>query len=174
MLHNLPQQYRADPWILALVRAISGPMEQMDQEAETMADQMSLDRVTWNLPVEERIAGITPSSGASESDRRSTLKAKWRSGEKVSLETLQTVASSWNKGKTNVAFTSGHIVISFADTLGIPDDLEGLKAAIRAFAPAHLQIDYIVKFNTWGAAAAKTWADMAVYTWEEGRETELL
>ena len=173
MLHNLPQQYRKDPWVLALIHAISSPMEQMDRDAETIVDQMSLDKVTWNLPVEERVAGIIPAPGAAQEDRRSTLKGKWRSGEKVSLATLQSVASSWNKGKINVAFTDGHIVVTFADTLGIPEDLDGLKSALRAFAPAHLQIDYIIKYNTWSSVAHKTWADMAVYTWSEAKESEI-
>ena len=173
MLHNLPQQYRKEHWVLALIHAISSPMEQMDLDAETIVDQMSLDKVTWNLPVEERVAGITPAPGATQEDRRSTLKGKWRSGEKVSLATLQSVASSWNKGKINVAFTDGHIVVTFADTLGIPEDLDGLKSALRAFAPAHLQIDYIIKYNTWSSVAHKTWADMAVYTWSEAKESEI-
>ena len=144
MLHNLPQQYRKDPWVLALVHAIISSMENMDLDASSIVDQMSFDKVTWNLPVEERVAGITPAPGATQEDRRSTLKGKWRSGEKVSLATLQSVASSWNKGKINVAFTDGH-----------------------------LQIDYIIKYNTWSSAAHKTWADMAVYTWSEAKESEI-
>ena len=173
MLHNLPQQYRKDPWVLALIHAISSPMEQMDRDAETIVDQMSLDKVTWNLPVEELVAGIIPAPGAAQEDRRSALKGKWRSGEKVSLATLQSVASSWNKGKINVAFTGGHIVVTFADTLGVPEDLDGLKAALRDFAPAHLQIDYIIKYNTWSSVSAKTWADMAAYTWAAAKESEI-
>lgn len=173
MLHNLPQQYRKDPWVLALVHSIISSMENMDLDASSIVDQMSLDKVTWNLPVEERVAGITPAPGATQDDRRSTLKGKWRSGEKVSLATLQSMASSWNKGKINVAFTDGHIVVTFADTLGIPEDLDGLKSALRAFAPAHLQIDYIIKYNTWSSVAHKTWADMAVYTWSEAKESEI-
>ena len=173
MLHNLPLQYRKDPWVLALVHAIISSMENIDLDATSIVDQMSLDKVTWNLPVEERVAGITPAPGATQEDRRSTLKGKWRSGEKVSLATLQSVASSWNKGKINVAFTDGHIVVTFADTLGIPEDLDGLKSALRAFAPAHLQIDYIIKYNIWSSVAHKTWADMAVYTWSEAKESEI-
>lgn len=173
MLHNLPQQYRKDPWVLALVHAIISSMENIDLDATSIVDQMSLDKVTWNLPVEERVAGITPAPGATQEDRRSTLKGKWRSGEKVSLATLQSVASSWNKGKINVAFTDGHIVVTFADTLGIPEDLDGLKSALRAFAPAHLQIDYIIKYNTWSSVSAKTWADMAAYTWAAAKESEI-
>lgn len=173
MLHNLPQQYRKDPWVLALVQAIGSPMEQIDSDAASIVDQMSLDKVTWNLPVEERVVGIIPAPGATQEDRRSTLKGKWRSGEKVSLATLQSVASAWNKGKINVDFTGGRIVVTFADTLGIPEDLDGLKAALRDFAPAHLQIDYIIKYNTWTSVNAKTWGDMAAYTWAAAKESEI-
>lgn len=173
MLHNLPQQYRKDPWIVALSDAICGRMSGVDADAASITDQLSLDQVSWNLPVEERVAGIVPTQAASLDTRRSALKAKWRSREKVSLETLQSVAASWNKGKVDVAFTGGHIVMSFADTIGIPDDLDGLKAALRAFAPAHLQIDYIIKYNTWGDLAHMTWSQISAKTWAEAKESDL-
>ena len=173
MLHNLPQQYRQAPWIVALSESICGRMSVIDENAASITDQLSLDQVSWNLPVEERVAGIVPAQAASLDTRRSALKAKWRSGGKVSLSTLQSVAASWNKGKVDVAFTGGHIVVSFADTLGIPEDLDGLKSALRAFAPAHLQIDYIIKYNTWSSVSAKAWADMAAYTWAAAKESEI-
>lgn len=173
MLHNLPQQYRMDPWVVALTESICGRMSVIDADAASITEQLSLDQVSWNLPVEERVAGIVPAQAASIDERRSALKAKWRSGGKVSLSTLQDVAASWNKGKVDVAFTGGHIVVSFADTIGIPDDLAGLKAAIRAFAPAHLQIDYIIKYNTWGDLAGMTWSQISAKTWAEAKERDL-
>lgn len=173
MLHNLPQQYQKDPWIVALSEAICSRIGKIDAEADSVIDQMSLDKISWNLPVEERVAGIVPAQAASLDTRRSALKAKWRSGEKVSLKTLQAVAASWNKGKVNVAFEGGHIVVSFDDTIGIPDDLDGLKAALRAFAPAHLEIDYIIKYNTWGDFAATTWSQISAKTWAEAKESDL-
>lgn len=173
MLHNLPQQYRKDPWIVALTESICGRMIGIDADAASITDQLSLDQVSWNLPVEERVAGIVPAQDAALDTRRSALKAKWRSGGKVSLSTLQSVAASWNKGKVDIAYTGGHIVVSFADTIGLPDDLDGLKAALRAFAPAHLQIDYIIKYNTWGDLAGMTWSQISAKTWAEAKESDL-
>lgn len=146
MLHNLPQQYRKDPWILAMVGAMAGIIDAQCGDGESIIDQMSLDTVSWNLPVEERVAGLTPAASAALDDRRSELKAKWRSGGKVTLAQIQAVADAWKNGETEVTFTSGQIRIKFSGAYGVPTDIENLKKAIALVIPAHLSVDYQYKF----------------------------
>ena len=54
MVHNLPSQYRKDPWILALAAALQAKLDRQGEETASLAVQMSLDTVTWNIAVEER------------------------------------------------------------------------------------------------------------------------
>lgn len=146
MLRNLPQQYREDPWIMALTNAIQGIMEKQERRSREITVQQFLSSVTWNLPVEERIAGLAPPSGATNGERRTALKAKWRSGGKLSIEQLQAVADAWKDGAVDVTFPKGRIMVQFVGEFGIPANMDTLKAALREVAPAHLPIDYRFRY----------------------------
>lgn len=146
MLYNLPQQYREDPWMVVLAAALCGTLDKQDARAESAVAQMSLDTVTWNLETEERIAGIVPPAGATEEDRRSALKAKWRSGGKVTIQQIQAVADAWRNGEVEVSFPSGRIHVQFVGSFGVPTNMDGLKQAIALVIPAHLPVDYILKY----------------------------
>ena len=80
MLRNLPTAYRTDPWILAMCGAVQILLEELGRETAELPVQIRLSELTWQLPVEERLAGLSPRPGASLEDRRSAVIAKWRSG----------------------------------------------------------------------------------------------
>ena len=69
MLNNLPVQYRRDPWLIVLAAALQVPMDRQGGVIRSLPSQISLDRVTWNLPVEERVAGIVPPAVATVEQR---------------------------------------------------------------------------------------------------------
>lgn len=142
MLENLPQQYRQDPTVRVLDKSIESILMEQGAEARTIPAQLSLDTVTWNLPVEERLAGIMPVSGTTLDSRRTALKAKWRSGGRLTIEQVQAVCDAWKNGKVEASFTSGKIFLKFVGSYGIPADLDALKAAVRLVIPAHLPLDY--------------------------------
>ena len=146
MLDNLPVQYRKDPWIMALAAAVEAKLAGQRGEIAPLPQQMSLDTVSWNLPVEERVAGISPAPGASLEQRRTALKARWRSSGKATLEQIQTVADSWRNGAVEAAFTEGRIVVRFVGPFGIPEDLDSLKAALELVIPAHLAMEYRFRY----------------------------
>lgn len=146
MLKNMPQQYRADPWMMAIAAALCGVLDAQDSGAASLVQQMSLDTVDWNLETEERIAGIVPPAGATEEDRRSALKARWRSGGKITIQQIQAVADAWRNGEVEVTFPSGRIKVQFVGSFGVPVDIDVLKSAIGLVIPAHLPVDYILKY----------------------------
>lgn len=146
MLHNLPRQYRKDPWIIALVNAMQAVLEAQEAAARSVTAQESLDTVTWNLAVEERLAGITPPAGATLESRRTALKAKWRSGGKLTIEQVQAVADAWKNGEVVVSFPDGRILVQFVGAFGVPEDMDSLKAALRLVVPAHLPVDYLLRY----------------------------
>ena len=146
MLHNLPKQYRKDPWIIALVNAMQGVLDAQEAATRSVTAQESLDTVTWNLAVEERLAGITPPPGSMLESRRTALKAKWRSVGKLTIEQIQAVADAWKNGEVVVSFPDGRIRVQFVGSFGVPEDMDSLKAAIRLVIPAHLPVDYLLRY----------------------------
>ena len=146
MVHNLPQQYRGDPWILALADAILGVLEGQRECSQSIRAQLSLETITWALEIEERAAGITPPLGATLESRRSVLAARYRSSGKVTIEQIQAVADAWRNGEVEVSFPDGRIHVQFIGSFGVPEDLEGLKEAISRVIPAHLPVDYLLRY----------------------------
>lgn len=68
MVHNLPQQYQLDPWVLDLAAAMRLVLQGQEERADSILRQLSLDTITWALEIEERLTG---------SPRRQVLR--WRS-----------------------------------------------------------------------------------------------
>lgn len=146
LVRNLPQQYREDPWVLALADAILGVLEDQDAQSVSIREQLSLDTITWALEIEEALAGIVPPADATLENRRSTLKAKLRSSGKVTIELIQAVADAWRNGEVEVSFTGGKIRLQFVGAYGVPVDLDALKAAVRLVIPTHLAAEYAIKY----------------------------
>ena len=138
MVGNLPTAYRRDPWILALAGALKAVLAVQGAETASLVEQMSLDTVTWNLAVEERLAGITPPAGATLEQRRAALKAKWRAGGKATLAQIQAVAESWASRRTEASFLDGVIGL---DIINLEEGtVERIRAAVELIKPAHLPL----------------------------------
>ena len=78
MLQSLPTAYRRDAWVMALFGVVQTVDEAQRDAAREAAAQIKLDEMTFILPVEERIAGLTPGKGDTEAERRRALSAKRR------------------------------------------------------------------------------------------------
>ena len=87
-----------------------------------------------------------PAAGKNLDDRRAAVIAGRQRGGKVDIAQIQAAANAWKNGATSVDFVDGKIVITFISELGIPTDMDGLKASISTIIPAHLAIGYIFRY----------------------------
>ena len=139
MLNNLPVQYRRDPWLIVLAAALQVPMDRQGGVIRSLPSQISLDRVTWNLPVEERVAGIVPPAGATGEQRRAALRAKWRSSGKATLAQIQAVAESWESQRVETSFLAGVIGIDIINLR--QGTVAEIREAVEKIKPAHLPLE---------------------------------
>lgn len=139
MLNNLPVQYRRDPWLIVLAAALQVPMDRQGEVIRSLPSQISLDRVTWNLPVEERVAGIVPPAGATVEQRRAALRAKWRSSGKATLAQIQAVAESWESQRVETSFMAGVIGIDIINLR--QGTVAEIREAVEKIKPAHLPLE---------------------------------
>ena len=159
--------------VALLCGAVQILLEELGRETAELPVQIRLSELTWQLAVEERLAGLNPRPGASLEDRRSAVIAKWRSGGPVTLDQIQAVADAWRNGVVEVGFDGSTITVTFVGELGIPEDLDGLKAALEMTIPAHLALRYEFRYRTWGELAGRTWGELAAYTWGQVLEGEM-
>ena len=139
MLNNLPVQYRRDPWLIVLAAALQVPLDRQGGVIRSLPRQLSLDRVTWNLPVEERVAGIVPPAGATVEQRRAALRAKWRSSGKATLAQIQAVAESWESQRVETSFLAGVIGIDIINLR--QGTVAEIREAVEKIKPAHLPLE---------------------------------
>ena len=139
MLNNLPVQYRRDPWLIVLAAALQVPIDRQGGVIRSLPNQISLDRVTWNLPVEERVAGIVPPAGATVEQRRAALRAKWRSSGKATLAQIQAVAESWESQRVETSFLAGVIGIDIINLR--QGTVAEIREAVEKIKPAHLPLE---------------------------------
>ena len=139
MLNNLPVQYRRDPWLIVLAAALQVPIDRQGGVIRSLPNQISLDRVTWTLPVEERVAGIVPPAGATVEQRRAALRAKWRSSGKATLAQIQAVAESWESQRVETSFLAGVIGIDIINLR--QGTVAEIREAVEKIKPAHLPLE---------------------------------
>lgn len=144
MIKNLPQQYQDSP----LIRYLDAAASHMEFEPSDLSDQMILKTMTWQLPVEEKIAGLTTVVDDVES-RKNFLRAKWLSQfEHVGIQGLQKIADSFRKGGIDIEYTYPVISIHFTSEYGVPDYIRAFKNVIQLVVPAHLRIEYLYRYET--------------------------
>lgn len=145
LLGKLHKVFRKDRWINALFGAVGTLFDNALADMDKVRSEFFVDTAVDMLDTYERHLGI---SGADKSldDRRAAIIAGRQRGGKVDIAQIQAAANAWKNGATSVDFVDGQIVITFVSELGIPTDMEGLKAAISTIIPAHLAIGYIFRY----------------------------
>ncbi|MEC0370056.1 YmfQ family protein [Paenibacillus chibensis] len=147
----------------------------LDREAEELARlnasiddvlaQFFIETATWGLASWERIFGVTTDPSKSYEQRREILLGKLRGVGKVDAELIKNVASAYANGEVAVTNKAAEytIVITFVSSMGVPAQIDALKAAVRDIAPAHMAIDYVFRFYTYAElkASGKTYAQVA-------------
>lgn len=147
ILGCLPRLYRSDPWVEAIFTASGLTLDQVAEAILGVYNANWFDTMAEEyVAIYEKAMGITPRAGQTLEDRRSTIEARWKSAGKVDVALLRAVADSWKKGEVNVDFVDGKLALAFNSVYGVPEDLEGLLAAIDEVKPAHLALVYTLRY----------------------------
>lgn len=170
MRNNLPKVYRTAEMIVDM--DVAAEIGEID--ATEFSDQIFIDSMTWQLPVEEKIAGLVMGRDDLET-RRKNLRMKWHSQfVKGDLESIRTVLEAYCRGEMLVAYEYPVVTVSFTRTIGVPLDLHILKMALRKIIPAHLRVDYVYVFLKHEQAGDYTQIHLSGYTHQEIRNGDIL
>lgn len=83
------------------------------------------------------------------SERRSVLLAKLRGVGTVNVPMIKNMAESFDYGEVEVTPVNGGVNIEFVSNLGVPPNLADIEAALRDIIPAHLEVYFGFRFNTY-------------------------
>ena len=168
--------YSLSPEVETMQDAIQGALGTAVEYTIGAQTQIFVQTATWSLPEWEKMLGLPIGTGLSNAERRERIISKLRGVGTVTKAMVQNVASSYANGEVSVEEGTGddayHITITFVDEKGLPPQIDALKAALEEIIPAHLMIDYVVRFTTHGEIGP-TWsythAQLSAYTHDEIR-----
>ncbi|MBB6214951.1 uncharacterized protein YmfQ (DUF2313 family) [Anaerosolibacter carboniphilus] len=174
LIKHLHKIVRQDPVVNEIMKSAGEDFDSIDSTLEDLYKQYFIDTATWGLDIWEKQLGIKIDYSRSLANRRSLIKAKLRGEGKIDAEKIKSVVDAWTNGNVDVELSSGKIKVTFNDVLGIPDEIEVVKATLEDIKPAHLALLFYFIYLTWDQFDAynKTWDewDALNLTWDQ-RET---
>ena len=176
----VPAFVREDPIMQEFYAAVSPEIEAAGGAVADLPKQIWPHLATWGIARLERVFGIPTDPSRPVEARRSALVAKLRGSGTSTLAQIKAIADSY--ANSGVALTERFgaytVEIEFTDDLGVPPYLEDLKATLRAAIPAHLAIEFVLRWLTLGelAAAGVTWGRLKSegVTWEQLKTYDVL
>lgn len=175
MQDYLPRYYSDSKNADAIISPEAKEFERLHKAIVDVLDQFFIDTSTWGLARLEKISGVQTDYTKPVEQRRDVLRSKRRGIGTVNADIIESVAAAYSNGEVSVEEVPAEylVIVTFIGTRGIPEDIEGLKNAIREVLPAHLGVVYKFTYLAWDELEAKapelTWADVfdLDMTWEE-------
>lgn len=115
---------------------------------QDIINQCFIDTATWGLDYWESFLGIKTDKDKDINYRRSVIKAKLRGQGTVTTLLIKNVADSFSNADVSITEDPENygFEIKFNSVIGVPPNLEDLKAAIEQIKPAHLSVTYAYKY----------------------------
>lgn len=146
LLQYLPEFYSDIKEFQIIMEIEDIDLHNLKVDMKDLYNQLFLDTATTGLSNWEKDNGIPGSNtNDSDEDRRSRVRGKIRGIGKVDEELIKDVADSWTNGDVEVIF-DGKINIKFNSFYGVPSNMEAVKEVIEQIIPAHLGVQYAIKY----------------------------
>jgi hypothetical protein len=168
----LPPLYEKSRVMDAILEAEGAEFDLVRAALAEILDQFFLETATWGLGRWEREHGLPEAPLQPTAERREKISSRLRGTGTATIRVVKNVAEAFDAGAINVIedYLARVITIQFADTKGVPPNLQDLKDAVRAVLQAHLNVLYDFNYLThdnWDALA-RTWdqTDALALSWD--------
>ncbi|GGH28535.1 YmfQ family protein [Paenibacillus segetis] len=143
----LPTYYESSRIMQADMNTKGTELDSLFGTLDEILQQFFVQTATWGLDRWEYELGIQTDQRKPIEQRRALVESKLRGSGKFSGRLVKNVAEAYDGGKVNVTFQPQEwsFTVEFIDTVGIPPNLDDLKAIIDEIKPAHMKVEY--EFN---------------------------
>lgn len=144
MFSYLPGYYETSRVMQADMNAKGTELDQLFAALDETLQQFFVRTATWGLDRWESELGIKTDLSKPLDQRRAVVESKLRGSGKFSGRLVKSVAEAYDSGTVDVSFQPADwsFTVKFVDTLGIPPNLNDLRAVIDEIKPAHLAVVY--------------------------------
>lgn len=144
MFTFLPAYYETSRVMQADMQAKGTELDMLFRAMDETMEQFFVRTATWGLDRWEMELAIPTEKEKPIEQRRAVVESKLRGAGKFSGRLVKNVAEAYDGGTVDVTFQPAEwsFTIKFVDTIGIPPNLDDLKAVIEEIKPAHLVAKY--------------------------------
>lgn len=169
MLANCPVYYETSRVFKAVLQAIGPELDTIRPGVVEVLDQFFVPTATWGLDTWEKDLGLSSYTGKPDDQRRSRIISKMRGFGTVNVKLIKSIAEAYSNSTCDITKHPDidSVTIKFVDTLGIPPNLDDLKAAINEVLPAHIVVTYEFTYTVWSQVKKLTWEAVKTSTWGE-------
>lgn len=164
--------FRNDDITKHIARISQTQIENVEIKITDIQSNIFLDTSTWGMDIFEKELDIKYIEDKTIDERKAIISAKWRGAGKLTLELIQDTVKAYTTNVVSVRF-NGTIIIDFSDKIGVPNDVDSLFKSIEDIKPAHLGVDYVFRYRTWGELKPFTWQTVGNYSWKDVKEKEI-
>lgn len=152
MTNYLPRYYEGGYIVGNIVGQEASEMTALNAAIYDVLAQFYVGTATWGLDRWESICGIKTDVTKPDDQRRSVILSKLRGVGTVTAALVESVAESFANGEVALTEDSATytVEIAFVSTLGIPPNLADIQQAIRDILPAHLAVNFVFVFISFG------------------------
>jgi hypothetical protein len=145
---HLPDYYAEIVEMDTLTATEGVEFDALYSDIETLLNEAYPETSTIFLDRYEKDLQIVVDASKPVDQRRSVIISKMRGSGKVSGSMIKNVAQAYDGGTVGVAVDVPHytIIITFIDTVGIPQNLDDLKQALEDIKPAHMTLEYKFRY----------------------------
>lgn len=168
LMAMLPEHYGTPPEFVELQRVLGLMVNAAAADTDLTLQQLFPTTASgWGLQLWEDAYGIPVDLSRPEEYRRTRIVAKLRGQGVTTVELIRDVAAAFVNGEVEVEEHNdeSYFVVRFVSIYGIPPNIDDLKRAIEEIKPAHLELVFEFKYQTWGDVRPYTWGQMKPFTW---------
>ena len=137
-------------------------LEEMERECDLTTAE------SWGLEAWKSLFDLLPAASDAEGLRRS-MQALLRIGtHSATLATIRDTLSGCGLSVTVQELGVGRVGLSFPGVMGAPEQFDRLKYNIEQILPAHVGVEYILRYLTWEdlERMGLTFGDLSALTWD--------
>lgn len=171
LMPYLPDYYQNSEVVKNQIYVESYEVGKLVTTLKDIEDQLYIDRATWGLSIYEKKYGITPNPNATYDERREIIKAHKRGIGTSTKAMIQNTAQAFSSGEVEIIEhpETFSFTVKFVGTKGIPQNMDGFTAMLRAIKPAHLGFDFEYTYTVWSFVEGNSpiWSSLGAKTWDE-------
>jgi hypothetical protein len=175
LVSYLPEYYDNSSETATIQRAIQPEIDLVWSARDDLLLQLNPRTATWGLDYWEAALGLQVDRSKDLEFRRTRVVAKLRGRGTTTVALIKSVSESFSNGAVDVRDIAREyrVEIHFVGTIGIPPNLEDLRAALDDIMPAHLDWIFVIYYRTHEMVHRYTHGELRAFQHTTIREGQL-